>query len=247
MNVSTRRRLGAALAQTDRARAPVPDRKLEDVPRLTVRGEAELERPADQIRLEIGVVNEGAEASQVLRENSAAMNSVVTALRGAGLEKDEYETGMFRIRPQYSRRPRQPEAEWQPQIIGYQVSNSVIVRTKRIEMAGEIIAAANKAGANTVEVQGFELSDPRAHRSEAIRTATSNAIADARTLAEAAGLRLVRILSITLDGPPVVSRPGGFAMEARAMADAGAAPPISPGNVTVRASITVVYEIDPQP
>ena len=214
--------------------------KLEDVPRLTVRGEAELERPADQVQMSIGVVTEGNEAGDALKENNRIMKDVVQAIEKAGLSKDDYETGQFRIRPQYSRRPRQPDPEWKPQIIGYQVVNSVTVKTQKLDLTGKVIQSANEAGANTVEVMGFSLADQRKYRAEAIREATQNAKADAEALADAAGVKLERIITINLDQAPM--QPMAMHRAARAEADTGA-PPIEPGDVTITANVTIVYEI----
>jgi len=221
-------------------------RKLEDTPKLTVRGEAQLQRPADQLRLNIGVLTEDKEAGVALKQNNRLMENVVDALLKVGLTEDEYETGRFRIRPQYSRRPRQPDPDWQPKIIGYEVVNSITIKTKQLDLIGELIGAANRAGANTTDIAGFELSDPRKYRGEAIAEATKNALDDARTLAEAASLNLVRILAINLDSVPNRMPEMTFAARAKPMADMGGAPPITPGDVTVSATVTVVYEIAPK-
>ncbi len=216
--------------------------KMEDVPKLTVRGKAELEKPADQVRLRIGVITDDVDAGRALRDNTDQMNEVVKAITKAGVEKDEYETGQFRIRPQYTHRPRGAAGDWKPEIIGYEVVNSVTIRTKRLELTGTIIEVGNRAGANTVEIEAFEIADERIRRSEAIREATRHAIEDARDLADAAGVELVRILAINLDNTPVSVMQLSGGVRARAMADAGP-PPIAPGDVTVRAGVTIVYEI----
>jgi uncharacterized protein YggE len=227
------------------ARADEPGgRKLEDVPKLTVRGTAELERPADRMQLAIGVVSEGDSPSSVLAENTTRMNAVVAAMRAAGLGKDEYETGRFQIRPKYAKRPRQPEPDWKPTIVGYEVTNTVRVKTRKLDLAGTLIEATTGAGANTAEVSRFDLEDERKFRGEAIREATANALADARMLADAASLDLVRIVAIHMDGPPVV-RSQERPVMARAMAEGTGAPPLQPGSVTIRANVTVVYEIAP--
>ena len=218
--------------------------KLEDVPRLTVRGEAELEKPADQVRLRVGVITENQDATEALDENSERMSKVVAALQRAGLDEDELQTGRFSIRPVYSRRPRGAGPEWQPEIIGYEVQNSIVVKTKRLEMAGELIGACTRAGANSVNVEAFELSDPRRHRREAIVTATRHAMEDAQTFAEAANVRLVRIIGVNLSHSPVNPLETRVS-QARAMAAEAATPPIQPGDVTVRASLSVVFEIAP--
>jgi hypothetical protein len=217
--------------------------KLEDVTKLTVRGEAEVEKPADQLRMSIGVQTDAVAAADALRENTQRMNEVIAALEKIGLAKSEYETGRFRIRPQYSERPRQPQPDWRPTIVGYQVVNSLVVRTKKLDLAGAMIEAANEAGANSIDVAGFELSDPRMYRAEAIATATRNAIDDAAALAGAAGLRLVRIVAINLDHAGAETRELSFGAQTRALAADGGPPPIAPGEVIVRAAVTVVYEI----
>ena len=226
------------------ATAPVGERKLEDVPKLTVRGQAELEKPADQVRMRVGVVTKDTEAADALRENTRRMKAVIAELERVGINEGEYETGQFRLRPEYSRRPRGAQNDWQPEIIGYEVVNSVTIKTTRLELTGTVIEAANKAGANSVNVESFELADPRVHRAEAIRTATQYAIADAEALADAASLELVRIVAINLDSAPIGVARMEMATQ-RAMA-ADSAPPIVAGDVTVRASVNVIYEIRPK-
>ncbi len=213
------------------------------VPVLTVRGAAQLEKPADELRIRVGVVTESDEATIALRENSRQMNDVIDALKKTGLTDKEYQTSQFQIQPMYTRRPRQAPVDWKPKIVGYRVSNSLNVKTEKLELAGELIQAANEAGANSIDSISFGLADPRTHRGEAIRAATANALTDARTLADAAGLRLVRVLSITLD-QAAAPRPIPIQRMSAGMAMAEAAPPpIQPGDVTVHANVTVVYEI----
>lgn len=222
--------------------APGPQTAEPPVPQLTVRGNAMLDKPADQLRMSLGVVTQSQDADDALTDNSRRMNDVVKALLKAGLPKDDYQTGRFSIQPQYARRPRDADADWTPRIAGYNVTNTIQVRTRKLELAGKLIQAANQAGANSIDSIGFDLADPRAHRAEAIATATRNARADAAVLAGAAGVKLVRILSIELDEsgwrPPVPMARAGLAM-----AEAAAPPPIEPGDVTVQASVTIIYAI----
>ena len=236
---------GAALAFTNDSDT---DDRHEVVAKLTVRGDAQLHKPADQLRLNVGVVTEATQAGEALQENSRRMADVVEALEEVGLTKGEYSTGQFHLQPQYSRRPRQAGPEWRPQIIGYQVTNTLSIKTKRLDLAGELIEAANQAGANSIGAIGFDLADPRTHRAEAIAAAAANALADAHSLAEAASVQLVRIITITLDEAAhwqpirtMAAREGLAAMTPPAPA-----PPIVPGKITVRASVTIIYEIAPK-
>lgn len=223
-----------------------PD-SLDDVPRLTVRGNAVLYKPADQLRLRIGVVTEAAEATSAVADNSRRMTAVVAAIKKTGLGESEYQTGRFSIRPKYSRRPRQADPGWTRQIIGYEVNNTLSIRTKKLDLAGKLIEATNAAGANSIDAITFDLANPRTHRAEAIAAAAVNARFDAGILARASEVTLVRIISVQLDDsghrPPVMmaARTGALAAGV-----AAPTPPIQPGDVTVQASVTIVYEIAPR-
>ncbi len=212
------------------------------IPQLSVSGEAQIQVPADQLRLSIGVITQATTAEKALQENNRRMREVAKALHEAGLTEKELETGQFRIEPQWSSPPSRPETEWRSRIVGYSVTNTLRLRTIRLELTGPIIAAAGAAGANQIGALEFDLADPRKHRSEAIRTATANARADAAVLAEAAAVRLVRVLSLNLDPdmpmPMYAATDQRFAMKAEADV-----PVIAPGEVTVRATVHLVYAV----
>ncbi len=213
-------------------------------PILTVTGVGELRVDADELRLSLSVVAEGEEddsARVVMDENSRLAEAVMNALRNLGLNDKEIETGRFTIHPRYST-PKRGEA---PRIIGYRVENEVRVRTKKIEKAGEIIQHAIDSGANQVASISFGLADEQKHRADAIKTAAANARADADALAAASGVRLVRALRVALDQPQFAGFEPRFEMMTRAVADAAmpAAPPIQPGQVTLTARVTMVFEI----
>jgi uncharacterized protein YggE len=210
---------------------------------LTVRGDAQLQKPADRLLLRVSVITEADQATDAMADNNSRMHAVVSAIKKTGLSEKEYETGRFNLQPVYSRRPARATPEWRPEILGYRVTSTLSIKTLQLEKAGAIIQAANDAGANAIDSIGFDLADPRKHRAEAIRTATANALADARVLGEAAGVRLVRIRTLTLDEAaprPIVMQREMMVADGMAMA----APPITPGEVTVRATVTVVYEIE---
>lgn len=216
--------------------------RLSDVPQLVVRGTASLDKAADEVRLSAGVETTGEDARAALTENSERMNRVIEAIQAAGLTADDYKTGRFRIRPEYARRPRNAPDDWQPRIVGYVVSNSLSIATGKIELVGELIAACNDAGANDVGIDGFGLAEPEQYRSEAIETATAQAIAEARTAARAADLELVRIIRLEVDpAPSGGSRPQARLLRSSAMADS--APPIDGGDVQITAGVRIVYEV----
>jgi len=218
------------------------DEKTPHPPTLTVRGIATISRPADELRLNIGVVTQNRTAENALNENNSKMNSIIKSLEQLGLGEGEFKTGRFNVRPLYSQRPKNAAPDWSPDIVGYEVTNSLAVKTEKIDLAGELIDNTTQSGANSVDNIRFGLKDPRKYRSEAIEAATRNALEDAKTLSNAAGVGLVRIKSLSLDdAQPIAPMPRGQ-LYAKSMAMESV--PIEAGEVEIHASVTLQYVID---
>lgn len=215
-----------------------PDSAAEAVPHLRVRGEAEIQVPADHLRVSIGMVSRADSARLALERNSEAMKKVEEVLLRLGLDQQEYRTGHFSLQPRWS---RSPAPDRQPEIIGFTAAGSFAVATTRLELAGPLIEAAARAGANSIGDLIFGLADPQAHRAEAIRLATGRARAEALVLAAAAGVSLEEIIALQLDQTAV--NPQRFEL-ARMEAVSGE-PPLAPGEVAVHAGVAITYRIDP--
>lgn len=213
-----------------------------NVPKITVSGQALIRKPADELRLTVGVVNLAEKAEAALAENSSKMQEVISRLKDAGLVKAEYETGHFSIHPTYTPYPKDPPQDWKPSINGYEVSNSISIRTPKLDLAGKLIDAANKAGANSIENIHFALQDPRSYSNDVITAAVANATKDAKAIASAAGVRLVRLISITLDSSNAVTPRSNNIYFAKALSMDNA-PPIESGDVNITANVTASYEI----
>ncbi|MDT8421781.1 MAG: SIMPL domain-containing protein [Desulfuromonadales bacterium] len=210
---------------------------------LTVEGEARVEVPPDQLQLRLNVVTSDADSEVALQQNNRKMNSLIETLQGLGLVRDDYRTGQFQTYPEWSRPPRPAPANWQRSIVGYTVNNELLIKTGQVELAGKLLAAAQAAGADQVGGLVFALAEPADHREEAIARATRRAMRKAQTLAEAAGVKLGAIQSLTLDqaaAPGPLPRMEMMAARAGEMADAV---PVNAGNVEVRAGVTLVYRI----
>ena len=211
---------------------------------LQVRGEAVLEVPADEVRLSIGVSSSGKTPEQALQQNSEALRQVEKALRKAGLEQGEYSTGRFNLQPDWSPRPRNAEPDWRPEIVGYRVQNSLQIKSTKLGLAGQWIEAASRAGANEIDQLTFGLANLRNHREAAIQRATEHARADAEALADAAKVKLVRILELQLEpaGQTPLVRMASQPM-VRSMAAELAPPIVAPDDLQVRAGVSITWQI----
>ena len=166
------------------------------IPTLTVSGTAVVTAAPDQATIRLAVVSEGADATDVARDNARLTTAVIRALTGAGARPDDIDTTGFSVEPVYDYQ-RQRDGK-PPVIVGYRVGNEVQVTTLTLDKTGEFIGAGIEAGANRINGLQFTLRDNTAQRAEAIAAATAAARSDANALATAAGIELGSIDRIDL-------------------------------------------------
>jgi uncharacterized protein YggE len=205
---------------------------------VTVSGQGTVQLVPDLAHLSFGTLTRAATAHEAQARNAQLMANVIQALRGAGIPEAQMRTGGFSLSPVWEH----PEAKLRggpatPQIVGYQVTNTLHVRTTRLQQAGTLIDTAIRAGANTVEGIRFGVSDTTAANLEALTRAHANARAKADRLAAAAGLTVVGIRSMDESGSFSPMPPGGLEF-ARSM---DVATPILPGEMELTAHVTVKF------
>ncbi|HEX4848195.1 MAG TPA: SIMPL domain-containing protein [Novosphingobium sp.] len=231
---------GAAMAHDTQLTAIAPTSTL-----LTLSAEGKSTRTPDIAVFSAGVVSEGKTASEALAANSAAMNKVIATLKKAGIADKDIQTSNISLNPVYGQPVIGPNGQMiqEPRIIGYQANNTVTVRSRDIKGFGKVLDALVSSGANQVNGPNFQMSDPSAANDEARANAMKAARARADLYAKAAGLRVVRIISISEGGGYAAPQPVYAKM---AMADASSAPtPISAGEMEMQVSVTVQFELAP--
>jgi uncharacterized protein YggE len=165
------------------------------------------------------------------------MQHVVQALRRLNIPQNRIGTERLDLSPVYEQ-PR-PGQETRPRLTGYRASNIVRVELDDLARLGPVIDAAVGAGANDVEGIQFTITNEAPHRMEALRQASQEARTKAQAIAEALGVRLSGLLEASEGGVEVVP-PRPLAFERGAIA----ATPVQPGEMTVRATVTVRYTFE---
>ncbi|MFA7585523.1 MAG: SIMPL domain-containing protein [Novosphingobium sp.] len=213
---------------------------------LSLTAEGRTSRKPDLAVFNAGVASTGKTAGEALAANSADMNRVIAALKRAGIAERDIQTSQMSLNPVYADMSNQrnvdPLEQQTPRIIGYQVNNTVTVRQRELEQFGKVIDTLVSAGANQVNGPSFEMNQPDAALDEARTEAVRKARQRANLYASAAGLKVVRILSISEGGGYMPPSP---VMYARAAMDSAGAPPISAGEVSLNTSVTVQFELAP--
>ncbi|HBM15279.1 MAG TPA: hypothetical protein DD381_02890 [Lentisphaeria bacterium] len=129
------------------------------------------------------------------------------------------------------------------------MTNSLEVKTTKLDLAGKIIQTALTSDANQIDRIYFDVSNEQKYNGEAIQKAVKNAISDAQSAAEASGVKLGRILTINVNNTYMSGNDygrGNFAAKA-ALYDAGESAPatdLAPGDVTLSASVSLKIQID---
>ena len=227
--------LAAALAVPAAAiaQAPVQPAASTDGTLLSVSATGEARRVPDVATVSAGVVTQAADANAALRANAEQMNRLMEAVREAGIAERDIQTSDLSVSPQYHRADGQAR-----EITGYEARNTVNLTVRDIAGLGGVIDALVAAGANQVYGPNFQIGEPDEARDEARRAALDAARARAELYAEALGLRVRRIVSIS-EGGGFMPRP---MMAVRAM-DAMESSPVSPGESTLSVNLDVVFEL----
>ena len=128
-----------------------------------------------------------------------------------------------------------------PRIIGYQASSTVNVKLRNLKKAGGIIDKAVGVGANRLDSISFGFADPKPLMNSARKSAVTDARERAAIYAEAAGVKLGQVLQISDAYAP---SPGPVPVMARMQAAEASTVPISIGESTMSASVTIIYAIE---
>ena len=200
---------------------------------ITVRGTGRVEAVPDMATLNLGVSSEAGTAQEAMARNSDAMAAVLARLREGGIAERDLQTSGLRLSPRYEPRP----AQTAPRVTGYVAQNLVTVRIRELDRIGAVLDAAVADGANTIHGLSFGVAEPQALEDEARREAVAAALRQAETLAEAAGVGLGGVRAMIEEGG------GGRPVMMEARMAAADAVPIAEGEVTVEASVRMVFDI----
>ncbi|HZT41838.1 MAG TPA: SIMPL domain-containing protein [Chthonomonadaceae bacterium] len=202
---------------------------------LMVTGHGEVQVKPDKADVTIGVVTQSTTSQEAVSANAAASQKVQAAVRQLGIQDRDIQTVNYTVQPLMA---GGYGTNQKPTISGYQVTNSVRVTIRDLSRVGAVIDAAAAAGSNTIEDISFGIANRQPRTDAALAQAVADARRKADTLARAAGVTIVGVYEID-EGMP--SR--GPIPLARGVMAAAAATPVAPGELTVPADVTVIYEI----
>ncbi|MGR9247191.1 SIMPL domain-containing protein [Rhizobium leguminosarum] len=209
---------------------------------ISVTGDGESSVAPDMAVVNLAVVKQAKTAREALDENNKAMNDVLAALKSGGIAERDLQTSGFSIQPQYNYPQPVDGQQQQPQLIGYQTINSVTVRLRDLAKLGAVIDQSVTLGINQGGEIQFTNDKPDAAIEEARKNAVADAVKRAKTLSEAAGVKLGRILEINENVPRAMPQPVYRATMMKEASDA--AVPVQGGENNYNVSVTVTFAIE---
>ena len=205
---------------------------------IWVTGEGKVTVVPDVAILNLGVEAQAATVAEAQRQAAEAMDAIIKELDERDVAKKDIKTQYYNIYP--VRRWHEDKEV----LIGYRVNNMVTAKIRKVDNAGIIIDAVARAGGDYVRINSisFIVDDPTSYHEEAREKAIADAKAEAKQLADLAGVKLGK--------PTYISEVGGFVpiireYPVRAEVEVTPAPPtpISPGETEIRLTVQVVYSI----
>ena len=216
-----------AIAQT----ATPPSSPAEPV--IVTSGEGVVKLAPDRVWVSIAAESRAKSPREAQRANADAMKAVLDKLKTLGFAGDAVRTSGYDLQPQYD------YVNGRQVLRDYLARNSVEVRIDDIPRTSDVLDAAVGSGATSVGGVRFDLKDRDSAEREALRLAVADARARANAAASGAGMRVERVIRIEEQRVMIPEpRPMAMARTMAMQADAGA-PPITPGELEVRAAVTM--------
>lgn len=203
---------------------------------ITIAGQGKVQARPDIGVINLGVVSQAQTVAVAQKDNTEKMNRITKAMKDLGVAEKDLKTASYDINPRYD------YSNGRQTIIGYETNQSLEIKIRDLDKAGQIISRAGELGANQVGSLNFTFDDPEASKIQARKNAIGNAKEKAKTLAGELGVKLVRIIdfSETSNGaePPIF-----YAKEALGMGGGESSPDVLIGQNEITASVSITYEI----
>lgn len=216
---------------------------------FSISAEGKVTAVPDIAQVLFGVLTEGGKNIGGLQaENSQKANRAISYLKKNGVLEKDIKTESYNISPRYNHyacpppKNREEGVSCPPsEIVGYSISQSISVKIRDLNKAGDLLGGVVENGANTVSGLSFTVDDPDVPQDKARKDAITRAKKKAQLLAEAGGFRLGKVISIQ-EGQIYNPYNNRFELY-RGKGGDFASPEVEPGSQEIKLNVTITYEI----
>lgn len=233
---------GCATAPMAMAQPPVPGpyptppmSTIQPETTITLTGRGTVDHAPDIAMINVGVQVEAKTAADAMAQQATQMNGVFNAVKAAGIADRDMQTGNMSLNPVY-----EYPNNARPRLTGYQATNTIAIKVRKLDTLGKTLDAVVKGGGNTINGIQFSIDEPEKFQNEARMEAIQDAAAKAELYAKAVGYKVKRIVTISeqefYPQPPMP-------MMMRMQDVAAEATPIAAGEVSLTQTVNVVFEL----
>ena len=213
---------------------------------IIVTGSSSIELKPDMATISLGVESYATTVS-VARDNaSISINEMLDVMKKVGIDDGDIQTTAFNIYPQYEYIEVREDGRVRgvQELVGFTVSNMLLVTVKNLDDIGEIIDKITDAGGNDVRFNSinFGIQDPVPYQSQLRKLAVEDGITKASQLAEYSGVKLGSITMINdySSQASVAQDQAVFAERAMAIPSTS----INPGSLNLSMQVDMIFEIE---
>ena len=204
---------------------------------ISIQGQGKVYAKPDIAIVNLSVVTEGRNIKDVQDRNSKKMNGVIDFLKGFEVEDKDIKTINYQIYPRYNYENRVV-----PQIISYEITQTLEVKVRNLEKVGEVLEKSVSAGINQVSSLRFWIDKDEEIKEEARKLAIEDGKKNADKLASELGIKLLKLSGYSDDSSyyPMPLYKGEFG----GVGGGGEVPDIQTGENEIIVNVNLIYEID---
>ena len=161
---------------------------------IVVTGTGEVRVEADTAIISLGVTSRDKQVDKAQQNVNKAVVDIRAALTDMGISEENITTDFISIYAGYDYN------DYSETIAYYNASTSLMIKVTDISKAGSVIDTAIRAGANQLNNISFSASDTEDAKEKAMKLAVENAKNKAEILADATGMEIIGIETISEGG-----------------------------------------------
>jgi len=205
---------------------------------ITVQGSSSVTAAPTIAYVSIGVTTFNKNAATAQSENAIKMDRVYKTLASLEIKKDKIKTVNYNISPRYDYKNNVTT------LAGYNVINSIRVTVTDLNKVSDVLDMTVKEGVNQSNSISFGATEEERDKLylQALSQAVLNAKEKANTIAAATGITISKPANIIEGSSAHFVQSNYRAMDMAKMAAEAAPTPISEGEMTIEANVTVIFD-----
>lgn len=218
---------------------------------ITVSGEGEVTAPPDIATVSFTVSEDAKTVAEAQDKVEAKIKAAITSLANFGVDPKDRKTVSYNVYPKYENVPVESKMSagiasypvMNQKIVGYTASETVEVKIRKIDAAGDVIGALGKADIGNISGPNFTVENPDKAQAEAKEKAIKEAREKAKATAKALGMDLGDVIQFSEDNG------GYYPMYAKDAAmgrggSLGSEVTLPTGDATIKARVMITYQLD---